>query len=181
MLGIVLLGRSNSGKSTIGKNFADTMAGMRYISSGDIARNMSDEIKEILNQGELAPENIMRERILDAIDDSDKDFVLDGFPRFLDQYDWLNQVTSGIDFIYVVVNISREEAMCRAERRGRDDDDAINKKMQLFDNHTQPMIDEIIQNETVHIINNGDSDCPFENVMKLRDIVEEYYADDSEI
>lgn len=172
-LGIVLLGQSNSGKSTIGKAVADKM-GMTYISSGDIARDMSKEITDVLNRGELAPENIMRERILVAINSVEGDFILDGFPRFEDQYEWLNQIVGeDVKFIYVIIDVSNDDIYHRAMRRGRCDDKSIVQKMEWFYTHTQPMIEQIIYSETVHNIKNGDHNDINENIDKLCKIVEE--------
>ena len=86
MTGIIMLGVTTSGKSTIGKYLANEL-GLRYISSGDIARQM--HVDELLNKGELAPEDEMRKRILEAINDTQVSYVLDGCPRFYEQYAWL--------------------------------------------------------------------------------------------
>lgn len=174
MLGIVLLGHSNSGKSSIGRAVAEKL-GMEYISSGDIARGMSEEIRDILNRGELAPENIMRERIMEKISSVETDFILDGFPRFLDQYEWLNQVTGReTEFIYVHIKVSHEDVINRALFRGRDDDNAIRDKINWFETHTMPMINEITRNNTIYDIENGRYDNIHVSINKLCEIVEEH-------
>lgn len=175
MLGVILLGMSNSGKSTIGKKVAE-MLGMRYISSGDIARSMSEEIQGILNQGELAPENIMRERILSAINDADIDFILDGFPRFYEQYEWLNQVTSNVDFLYVYIDASYTDIMNRSIARGRCDDGSITRKFEMFYNHTRPMLEEITKTDKVYYINNGEGNSIYDSICTLCKFVEVYHA-----
>ena len=60
---------------------------LRYISSGDIARQM--HVDDLLNKGELAPEDEMRKRVLESINDTQVSYVLDGCPRFYEQYAWL--------------------------------------------------------------------------------------------
>ena len=129
MIGIILVGKSNSGKSVLGKAVAEKL-GIRYISSGDIARGMND-IQNSLNSGELAPEDRMRHEILHKIMSCDISYILDGFPRFYDQYEWLNQ-TIAHDMIYVYVDVPDEDIISRAMQRGRDDDGSIGKKIKFF-------------------------------------------------
>ena len=52
MIGVIMLGASNSGKSTIGKVVAERL-NLRYIASGDIARQMN--INSDLAEGKLPP------------------------------------------------------------------------------------------------------------------------------
>ena len=47
---IILIGAPCVGKSTIGKNLQDIL-GIKYISSGDIARSMGDDVNELINSG----------------------------------------------------------------------------------------------------------------------------------
>lgn len=169
MLGVILIGKSNSGKSSIGRDTAVKLD-MEYISSGDIARNMTD-IQELLNQGQLAPENIMRDRIFQAIRNCDKNFILDGFPRFLDQYEWLNQSIDDIDFIYVIIEASDEDILYRAEQRGRCDDTSIREKLEWFKTYTDPMVEEITRNETVHYIKNGNDQHIYDGIVELISII----------
>ena len=163
MFGIILLGQSNSGKSTIGKgiakklNVGDKSTWIRYISSGDIARNMTkDGIQDDLKYGMMAPEDEMRKSILENINSSNTPYILDGFPRFYDQYEWLNQQVNH-DLIYIFIDVPDDEVLRRAHERCRCDDESICKKLEFYREATFPMIRDIIssRSETVYIINNG--------------------------
>lgn len=171
-IGVILLGQSNSGKSTIGKRLAEIME-MEYISSGDIARSMPRHVIDMLNAGEMAPEDEMRKQIRYRINGRHKfGFILDGFPRFNDQYVWLEEHAVGIKFIYVIVDVPYIDILGRAARRRRCDDDSISRKMEWYENNTIPMIKNIIEDgRTVYNINNGDEDDPYKNVDTLCDIV----------
>ena len=171
MIGVVLIGQSNSGKSVIGKAVADKL-NMRYISSGDIARDMAD-IQDDLNSGNLAPEERMRDAIAHKIASINMSYILDGFPRFYDQYIWLGQLVAH-DLIYVYVDVSDEDILARAILRGRCDDGSIEKKMLFFKEHTEPMVREILGSEDVYIISNGNMDSIEDNVNKICEIVEKY-------
>lgn len=174
MIGIVLLGQSNSGKSTIGKVVASRL-GIEYISSGDIARSINDvQVQEDLNSGELAPEDIIRKKLLHKINScSSEAYILDGFPRFYEQYEWLHQST-GNDLVYVYVDVPYEDILERAKLRQRDDDKSIEKKMQFFKDKTAPMLREMFDNEDIYIIDNSNERSVQDGIDALIKIVEEY-------
>ena len=100
----VLLGETNSGKSTIGKAVVQKLGDdWVYVSSGDIARRITPQ--EDLDAGKFAPEQDMRAEILHMINGEyrGKHIILDGFPRFSEQYEFLHSITSDdILFIYSV-------------------------------------------------------------------------------
>lgn len=173
MVGIVLLGQSNSGKSTLGKVVAERY-GIRYISSGDIARSMKDiQVQKDLNSGEMAPEDKMRSMILHEINSSDKPYILDGFPRFYEQYEWLNQ-NIDYDLVYVSIEVPYEDILARAMQRSRRDDEYISKKMEFYEQKTEPMIRDIFADGcNVYIISNGNDRSIRDGIDALSKIVEE--------
>ena len=170
MIGIVLLGESNSGKSTIANGILNKKD-YRYISSGDIARRISD--KELLDSGQLAPEQLMRKHILTEINDDNKTFILDGCPRFYEQYEWLNQSVL-CDLIYIYIDVPYEQIKNRAKLRGRSDDNSLDIKHEFWETNTMPMIREMIKcGETVYTFNNNDGDNICKIVNNIIDILEE--------
>jgi len=89
----VLLGAPGSGKGTQAGIIADRL-GIAHIASGDLFRDAAsrgDEIggqaKYYMERGLLVPDEITIRMILERIDNADcaKGFILDGFPRTLDQ------------------------------------------------------------------------------------------------
>jgi adenylate kinase family enzyme len=106
MIGIVMLGESNSGKSTISKivqkKLAENGMNVRYISTGDLARQFADANK--LNAGQMADEQTMRNEIIKAIRSDDTSFILDGCPRFYEQYVWMNSEFD-IRFAYFYISV----------------------------------------------------------------------------
>lgn len=175
-IGVVLLGQSNSGKSTIGKKLAEMME-MEYISSGDIARSMPTYVVDKLNAGEMAPEDEMRRQIRHMINCRYKfGFILDGFPRFNDQYVWLEENAIGITFIYVIIDVPYIDILGRAARRRRCDDDSISRKMEWYENNTMPMIKNIINDgRIVYNIKNGDADDTNKSINLLCNVIREGY------
>ena len=77
MIGIIMLGESNSGKSTISKivqkKLAKNGVNVRYISTGDLARQFADANE--LNAGQMADEQTMRNEIIKAVRSDNTSFI----------------------------------------------------------------------------------------------------------
>lgn len=139
---VVLIGPPCSGKSTIGKKLAESL-GYKYISSGDIARQMAEEDGNIdnLNAGNMAPEDRMRQKIAEVFNEN-SDIILDGFPRFLEQWTWMVENFEH-EFAYIVIDAPILMLFSRVAQRGRADDDAFMNRMEYYIKNTMPMTDEI--------------------------------------
>ncbi len=91
MIRIVLLGAPGSGKGTQCKRLV-TQYGIAHLSSGDILRKeraqgsqLGRKAQAYMDRGELVPDDLVIEMMLQAIKASPKGYVLDGFPRTLGQ------------------------------------------------------------------------------------------------
>lgn len=155
---IVLIGPPCSGKSSVGKIAASKVPMAHYISSGDIARKMAernDTIKHNLDCGRLAPESEMRQNILSALKDAfrhSQTVILDGFPRFYDQLDWLNKMLPmDIEIRCVLVYAKLSTIIERSSARGRSDDESLQQRLGYYYNTTfkdlQPYIHYIIDSD----------------------------------
>jgi adenylate kinase len=109
-LNLVLLGLPGAGKGTQGVQFARRHA-VPAISTGNMLREavargteLGQEVAEILNQGRLVPDDlivrVVRERLHDP--DTAEGFVLDGFPRTLQQATALDTMVAGRGPLVVV-------------------------------------------------------------------------------
>lgn len=158
MIGIIMLGESNSGKSTISKivqkKLAKNGVNVRYISTGDLARQFADANE--LNAGQMADEQTMRNEIIKAVRSDNTSFILDGCPRFYQQYVWMNSVFD-IRFVYLYISVPYWQIVERAIKRGRSDDDAIITKHKYFYDNTLPMVEQIFKNgEEIYLYDNPD-------------------------
>jgi len=89
---IVLLGAPGAGKGTQCKRIVDRY-GLLHLSSGDILRQQRAEdtglgrkAQKYMDSGALVPDQIMVEMMADAIKNApDAGFILDGFPRTINQ------------------------------------------------------------------------------------------------
>ncbi len=109
---LIFSGVQASGKGTQGELVAKKF-GIPHIVMGDLLRNYSKKVAEIVKLGELVPVGLTLEIIKERISKPDckNGFILDGFPRNLEQAKGLDKITS-IDKV-VEIDISDKEALRR--------------------------------------------------------------------
>ena len=99
-LGIVLLGPPGGGKGTQGK-LLQKRYNIPQVSTGDMLREavknktpLGFEAKAFMIKGDLVPDDVVIGIIVDRLEESDCDngFILDGFPRTLDQAEALEEI-----------------------------------------------------------------------------------------
>jgi adenylate kinase len=96
-LNLILLGPPGAGKGTQAARLRDDF-GLPYIGTGDLLREhkangteLGEKAKEYMAKGELVPDELVIEMILEKVEDEGDDgFLLDGFPRSVPQADALN-------------------------------------------------------------------------------------------
>ena len=127
-MNIILMGLPGAGKGTQASEIVKKFP-IPHISTGDMFRkaikdetDLGKEAKSYMDRGELVPDEvtvgIVKERISE--DDAKKGFLLDGFPRSIDQAESLSQIMSELDReIDAVINIEvpEEELMNRLTGR----------------------------------------------------------------
>lgn len=112
-MNIVVLGPPGAGKGTHGSRISDRF-NVPQITTGDIIRDeisretgVGKKAKEYVESGKLVPDEIvieiMRKRL--AQEDCEDGFVLDGFPRTIDQAEALDEITE----IDTVINLGVPE------------------------------------------------------------------------
>lgn len=170
-----MIGYPGSGKSTLSKAIRDNY-NIGYISSGDIARDMakkSQTSNDDLNSGKLASEDIMRTRILAELNKMEKDvFILDGFPRYLDQDKWLHSLSGNIKFKYIVVETGNILInMKRLDERNRSDDNlrSVISRFEFYQHETSQIL---MHHRYISFINNKNNgiheNCVISLIEKLR-------------
>lgn len=161
---IIFFGPAGAGKSMQGQILAARM-GWRWLSAGQVLRDTHDtEIIQTMQAGKLisheAITRIMSESITKA-GDIDQ-VILDGFPRKLDQAEWLLQSKTdhGRDIgLVVVLEVPREELLNRLRIRGRVDDtpEAIDERLAIYREEMYPILGLFTGNRipVVHIDGTG--------------------------
>ena len=121
---IVLFGAPGSGKGSQAKLITKEF-GLPQISTGDILRdhiqrqtNIGKIVEAIINRGELVPDEMIIDIICDRIkkEDCKKGYILDGFPRTLEQAKKLLEITNIDVVIYIDVSIIEVERRALSRR-----------------------------------------------------------------
>lgn len=153
---ILLIGPQGSGKSTQGKKLSESL-GIPYISTGDIFRKIAQTdpaVKQMIESGRLVDDEttikLVRERLTES--DCQNGFILDGYPRNVEQAQALN-----LNFDKVIyINVSERIVVERLLNRGRVDDteQGIKKRLNLYKAQTQLLLD-LYENILVEIDGTG--------------------------
>lgn len=144
---IVFFGPAGAGKSVQGQMLAARM-GWRWLSAGQLLRDTHDEeVHEYLKTGKLVSHELVTRVMGEAIKRATNinQLILDGFPRMLEQAQWLvdTQPEHGRSIALVVVlEVPREELLKRLEIRGRADDtpEAIDERLNIYRKEMYPIL-----------------------------------------
>lgn len=179
MQDLILVGRQGSGKGTQGKILAETQGYKIFETGGELRRlaksdsELGKKIKFIIESGELVSNEVIMEIVEDFLSSIDLEtpVIFDGVPRFEQQRITLEEELkkAGREFQVLEIEISTEEAfkrlIKRAELEGRADDtpEVIQKRIDIFEAETAPML-EIWREQGRVISVNGEQDI--EDVTK---------------
>ena len=116
---ILILGAPGAGKGTQSKRLADHY-GIEHVTTGDALRARKDmetdygTPREYMEAGELVPDPVVNAIVEAAVEDADG-FVLDGYPRNLEQAEHLSEITD-LDVV-LLLDVGREELIDRLTGR----------------------------------------------------------------
>jgi adenylate kinase len=155
---LLIVGPPGAGKGTQATQIAETL-GVPAISTGDIFRaNVRDEtelgvkVKRIMDAGDYVPDSLTNELVSDRLDqaDAEQGFLLDGYPRTLQQVgfldDYLSAKGQALEAVILLV-ADRDEIVERLRKRaldqGRSDDteDAIRHRQDVYLRETAPLLE----------------------------------------
>lgn len=144
---IILFGPAGSGKSVQGHLLAARFD-WRWLSAGQLLRDAHDpEFVAAMQRGEFVSDDQIRTVIGEALKSAKdlKGIILDGFPRQLQQAQWLVETREeiGRDIqLVAVLDVPSEELERRLQIRGRADDtqQAIEQRLELYSKETLPIL-----------------------------------------
>jgi adenylate kinase len=149
-----LLGPPGAGKGTQAEKLAEKL-GIPHISTGDLFRDniskkteLGIEAKKYLDSGDLVPATLTNRLVDDRLNAADAadGFILDGFPRSVEQAEALKDMLAArntkLDAV-LEFRVSEEELLDRLKSRGRADDteDVILNRMKVYRDETAPLLD----------------------------------------
>ena len=151
---VVLLGPPGAGKGTQAAKLAEKL-GIPQISTGDLFRaNIGNgtplgvEAKRYLDAGDLVPSSLTNSMVESRIDEPDAaaGFILDGYPRSVEQAEALKQMLSARNSVLNAVlefRVGEDELLKRLQERGRADDtaDVIRHRMKVYRDETAPLLE----------------------------------------
>ena len=159
MVRMLLVGPPGAGKGTQSNQLSEAY-GIPAISTGDIFRaNVRDETplgveaKGYMDRGEYVPDSLTNALVADrlAADDCVRGFLLDGYPRTVDQVRALDEVLAdqghSLDVVVELVadpDVVVQRILNRALDSGRSDDadeTIIRSRLALYARETAPVID----------------------------------------
>lgn len=151
---IVLLGPPGAGKGTQAVKLAEKL-GVPQISTGDLFRNnisagteLGLQAKKYMDAGDLVPAALTNALVDDRLGDDDlaAGFILDGFPRSVEQAEALHDMLARRDLELDAVlefRVPEDQLVQRLKGRGRADDteDVIRNRFRVYRDETAPLLD----------------------------------------
>jgi adenylate kinase len=157
MTRLLIVGPPGAGKGTQSARLT-TAFGIPAIATGDIFRaniknqtELGQKVSAIINAGDYVPDSLTNELVASRLteDDARQGFLLDGYPRTLDQLGFLDGVLAdegtALDAVIQLVVDPTEvvsRLLKRAHEEGRSDDteDTIRHRQELYLRETAPLI-----------------------------------------
>ena len=158
MIRLLLIGPPGAGKGTQAAQLAQHFE-IPAISTGDIFREnvrnetpLGLEAKAFMDRGEYVPDSLTNALVRDRLNqfDAQGGFLLDGYPRTIDQVTELDYILdeSGKKLDVVVQLTADGDELLRrltgrAVEQGRSDDtpDVIKRRLDVYEQQTAPLID----------------------------------------
>lgn len=151
---LVLLGPPGAGKGTQAALLSEKL-GVPHISTGDLFRtnisqgtDLGKEAKSYIDAGNLVPAAVTNRMVEARIAEPDatEGFLLDGYPRSVEQADALKQMLAdaGTELDGVLeFRIDEDTVVTRMLARGREDDteEVIRNRMSVYRSETAPLLE----------------------------------------
>lgn len=158
MTRLLIIGAPGAGKGTQAERLSASF-GIPAISTGDIFRHnvkneteLGKQAKAFMDRGEYVPDSLTNDLVRDRLAQSDAQagFLLDGYPRTLDQVNELDDILAShgksLDAVVLLTADTDEvvrRLLGRAIEQGRADDteEVIRRRLEVYAEQTAPLVD----------------------------------------
>ncbi|MGW4248977.1 adenylate kinase [Nocardia sp. NPDC004722] len=151
---LVLLGPPGAGKGTQAELLSEKL-GVPHISTGNLFRTniaeqtaLGREAQQYLDAGNLVPSDVTNRMVEARIGEPDavNGFILDGYPRTVDQAEALEKMLkeSGKELDAVLSFVVDEDVVVErmlARGRGDDTEEVIRNRMRVYREETEPLLE----------------------------------------
>ena len=170
-MNVILFGAPGAGKGTQA-NFLINEFDLTQISTGDMLREavkskteLGKKVETIMANGDLVPDDIIFSLISNRLNNQDtkKGFILDGFPRNLNQAQKLDEilydVNTHLDFVFHIdveeaILTSRIENRAKQEKITRKDDNSavLIERLKVYNRETKPVLEYYSNQNILNVI-----------------------------
>lgn len=185
MKNIIFIAPPAAGKGTQ-SNMLKEKFGYNHISTGDMLREainsgseIGKEVKNIIDKGELVSDDLIIKLVKDKLTSTDgKPFILDGFPRTLNQAKSLDEILTD-DYIVIYLDLAESEAINRITGRLTCN---CGKSYNVNIDKLKPKVDGICDNCGSKLIKRDDDNVEsfkvrFKTFLDNTDSILKYYED----
>lgn len=125
-MNLIFIAPPAAGKGTVSSLLA-TNYGYQHISTGDLLRKeinsgseLGVQVQEIVNQGDLVSDDIITELLMKELAKVKSGFILDGYPRNVEQAKKLNTIFTSLNILdYRVIYLAVTEEVATKRALGR--------------------------------------------------------------
>ena len=170
-MNVILFGAPGAGKGTQA-NFLINEFDLTQISTGDMLREavkhkteLGEKVETIMANGDLVPDDIIFSLISNRLNNQDtkNGFILDGFPRNLNQAKKLDEilydVNTHLDFVFHIdveeaILTSRIENRAKQEKITRKDDTSavLIERLKVYNRETKPVLEHYSNQNILNVI-----------------------------
>ena len=170
-MNIILFGAPGAGKGTQA-NFLINEFDLTQISTGDMLREavkhkteLGKKVETIMANGDLVPDDIIFSLISNRLNNQDikNGFILDGFPRNLNQAQKLDEILYDVnihlDFVFHIdveeaILTSRIENRAKQEKITRKDDNSavLIERLKVYNRETKPVLEHYSNQNILNVV-----------------------------
>ncbi|MDO4257928.1 MAG: adenylate kinase [Actinomycetaceae bacterium] len=191
MISIILLGPPGAGKGTQAQRISERL-GIPAISTGEIFRSnmargteLGKRAQEFMDRGEFVPDSVTNPMVKARLSapDTAKGFLLDGYPRTLDQAHVLRDLLADTGVtLDLVLNIEVEQdelvrrMLLRAEQEHRSDDTepVFRHRLEVYEERTEPIATYYADQDLLESVDG--SGTPDEVFARIADVLDRIVA-----